>query len=171
MEDVSKWDLEAGGEESRRSRISRLVQRSLALCLLPASLDQHLGKITFRVVSKETFKFSCLFYGPIIALSIFWEMSGLFEALLEGLPNTMEKVTFAIMVLSQYSNFILPFPLTFGLTRVATLALSENLCCPSFGQAHLLGSLITFISIPISERAISSLLIFLLQHSMGISVR
>ena len=70
----SKWDLEAG-EEEEKSKMSRLVQGGLALSLLPVSVDKHLGKIYFQLVSKETFKFSCLFYGPIIGLFLFWSRS------------------------------------------------------------------------------------------------
>ena len=88
----------------------------------------------------------------------FWMMGGLFDALLEGLPNTMEKVTFAVMILSQYCNFILPFPLTLGLTKVPALALSKQLCWPRFGLLHLVGYLITLISIPISKHTIPDLI-------------
>ena len=155
----SKWDLEAGEEEEEnRSKMSRLLQGGLALSLLPVSVDKHLGKINFQLVSKETFKFSCLFYGPIIGLFLFWMMGGLFDALLEGLPNTMEKVTFAVMILSQYCNFILPFPLTLGLTKVPALALSKQLCWPRFGLLHLVGYLITLLSIPISKHTIPDLI-------------
>ena len=130
---------------------SRLVECSLASCLLPLKLDKQLGKITFKARSMETLKFCCIFYSPIIALGVFWFIGGLFEAILKGLPNTMEKVTFAGMVTGQYINFVHPFPLANGLSKVSTLVLSKDLSWPSFGLWHLIGYLIAFLSLPLGK--------------------
>ena len=99
----------------------------------------------------ETLKFCCIFYSPIIALGVFWFIGGLFEAILKGLPNTMEKVTFAGMVTGQYINFVHPFPLANGLSKVSTLVLSKDLSWPSFGLWHLVGYLIAFLSLPLGK--------------------
>ena len=154
---------------------SRLVECSLASCLLPLKLDKQLGKITFKARSIETLKFCCIFYSPIIALGVFWSLGGFYSALLEGLPNAMEKVTFAAMIASQYCNFVHPFPLASGLSKVSTLVLSRDLSWPSFGLWHLVGYLTILLSLPVgrlhyyfSPKRKCAFNPFFLQYSMGI---